>query len=246
MDKHPPLLGKHGRNDVLAEVVGAVLLRLILNQLLAQAFPGEDIDPHRSQGAFGMLRFLLKFYNPVVFIDIHDAKTRRLLKRDVEHRDGAVGAGLLVAFQHLGVVHPVDMVPGKDRHILWVVAVDEADVLIDSVRGSGIPVGAAALLVGGQNMYPSMITVQIPGLSAPDIIVELQRLVLGENSHRIDAGIDAVGKGKVNDAVFPAVGDGRFGQILSQRVEAASLSARQQHCQPFLLVCHCLASKEFY
>lgn len=62
-------------------------------------------------------------------------------------------------------------------------------------------------------MYPSVHTVQIPWLSIANIIIELQRLILGENTDGIDAGIHAIGERKVNDTVFSTIGHGRLGDI---------------------------------
>ena len=75
--------------------------------------------------------------------------------------------------------------------------------------------------------------VQIPGLAAADVAVQLQGTVLGQHAHGVDAGIGAVGQRKVNDAVFAAEGDRRFRHFTGQDVQSAALAACQQHGDTF-------------
>ena len=50
---------------------------------------------------------------------------------------------LLVEFQHLGVVHFIDMVARQDQHVLGVVAFNEVDVLVNGVGSALVPVGTS-------------------------------------------------------------------------------------------------------
>ena len=75
-----------------------------------------------------------------------------------------------------------------------------------------------------------MEAVQIPGLAGANVAVELQRLVLGEDAHGVDAGVGAVGQGEVNDAVLAAEGYGGLGHIAGQHIQAAALPPCQEHC----------------
>ena len=84
-------------------------------------------------------------------------------------------------------------------------------------------------LVGRQNLGAGMGLIQTPGLTVSDVLVELQGLVLGEDTYGVDTGIDAVGKGKINDAVLAAEGDGRLGGFLRQNLQTAALATGQQH-----------------
>ena len=56
-------------------------------------------------------------------------------------------------------------------------------------------------------MYSPIETVQIPGLSVPDIFIQHQRLVLRQNADCINSGVDTVGKRKIDDPIFPAKRD---------------------------------------
>ena len=60
----------------------------------------------------------------------------------------------------------------------------------------------------------------------------------GQNTDRINTGVDTVGKGKINDAVLTAEGDCGFGCFGSQRVKSRALAACQQHCDTFFFLEH--------
>ena len=59
-------------------------------------------------------------------------------------------------------------------------------------------------------MNASVETVQIPGLAVADVFIQHQRLVLGQNSHGIYAGIDTVGEREINDTIFAPKGTAGF------------------------------------
>ena len=74
-----------------------------------------------------------------------------------------------------------------------------------------------------------MALVQAPGLAVADVLVQLQGLILGQDTHGIDPGVYAVTQGKVNDPVFAAEGDGGLGGLLRQNLQTAALAAGQKH-----------------
>ena len=73
-----------------------------------------------------------------------------------------------------------------------IITINEGNVLIDGVGGALVPVRSARLLIRRQNMDAAVQAVQIPGLAIADVLVEHKRLILGQDAHRINAGIDAV------------------------------------------------------
>ncbi len=136
--------------------------------------------------------------------------------------------------QQSGIIHFIDMVAAEDENIIGPVRIDKIHVLIDGVGRALVPRTAVPLLdVWGQDMHPAIGAVQVPRLSVSDIAVELQRTVLGEHAHGVDARVDAVGQGKIDDAEFASEGDGGLGHMAGKHVEAASLTARQQHGHTF-------------
>ena len=116
-----------------------------------------------------------------------------------------------------------------------IVEIQKAHVLIDGVGRPLEPAGACRGLVGRQDVNAAVGEVQVPGLAAADITVELQGPVLGQHTHGIDAGVGAVGQGKIYDPVLAAEGHGGLCHLLRQHPEAAALTSRQQHGHAFLL-----------
>src|SRR5262249_33928179 len=87
------------------------------------------------------------------------------------------------------------------------------------------PVGISAALVRLQNLDATReAAVQVPGLAAPDMIVEAVRAVLGEDHNVENIGINAVTQSKVNNSVLPSKRDGRLGSFGSQRGKSGSLA----------------------
>ena len=209
--RHPLTVGQHGGDDVLAEVVGGLLVGLIGDEVLPQLLPVEDVDAHGGQVALGLFGLLLELVDHVVFVHVHDAEPGRLLHGDLHDRDGAGGVHGLVVLQHLLIVHLIDVVAGQDEDVVGVVQGDKADVLIDGVGGTLVPGALVPLLhIGGQDVDAAVGPVQIPGLAGADIAVQLQRAVLGQHTHGINAGVDTVTQGEVDDAVLAPEGDGGF------------------------------------
>ena len=175
----------------------------------------------------------LELRNGIPVIYIHNAEAACLLPGDLHNGDGTVGPGLLMAAEHPGVVHFIDMVAGEDGHIVRVIQVYEADILIDGIGGALVPPGPGIALIGGQDMYAAVHAVQLPGLAAADVAVQLQGTVLGQHTHGVNAGVGTVGQGKVDDAELPSKGDGRLGHIPGEDIEPAALAPGQQHGDTF-------------
>ena len=120
--------------------------------------------------------------------------------------------------EHLVVIHLVDVVAGEDHHILRV-----------------IPLAALGFHVRRKHKHAAVEQIQAPRLTRADVAVELQRLILRKHADHVDAGIGAVGEGEVDDSVFAAKGNRRFGDHFGEQTQPASLSTSEQHGDaPFL------------
>ncbi len=84
-------------------------------------------------------------------------------------------------------------------------------------------------LVGRQHLGTAVGLIQVPGLAVANVLIELQRLILGQNAHGIDAGVHTVGQGKIDNAVFSAEGHSRLGGLFRQNLQATALATGQQH-----------------
>src|SRR5205807_7958809 len=138
-----------------------------------------------------------------------------------------VGRGVLVLLHHLAVVHLVDVVAGKNEDVFGLLRADGVNILVYGVGRPLIPLIADPL---HRRQHFDEIA-QFAGDDIPafaDVPVEGKSLVLGEDVNAPQIGVDAVGKGDVNDAVDAAKGDCGLGPIASERVETFSGATGQQ------------------
>ena len=228
--EHAPAIPQHGGDDVFAEVVLRAFLPVIPHQELPQHRPGKNINSHGSLVALGLPRLFLKFHNAVVRVRVHDAEAVRFFHGNLQNGNGRVCLFFLMVTEHGRIIHFINVVAGKDEHIIRVVPLDEADVLADGVCRAGIPFAAAALHIGREDVNAAGVAVKVPCAAVAEISVQLKRLVLGEHTHGVHPGIDAVGQREVNDAVFAPEGNRRLCRAVREHAKARTLSAGKQHC----------------
>ena len=134
---------------------------------------------------FGGLLF--EFIDAAVLIGIHDTEAARLLDRHIDNGDGGGSVHLLVVVEHGAIVHLIDVVAGEDEHIVGIIAVDEVEVLVDGIGRALVPVGGLAALIRRQHHDTAAHAVKVPRLAVADILIEHQRLILGQYADGIDA-----------------------------------------------------------
>src|SRR6266542_2685276 len=96
-------------------------------------------------------------------------------------------------------------------------------VLVHGVGGAAVPVGAFAAQIGLQQAYAAAHAVEVPWPTDADVVVQAVGSVLREDRDAIDAGVDAVRQGEVDDAVLACEGNGWLRAL------------RREHTQPFAL-----------
>ena len=156
-------------------------------------------------------------------------KRETSLRLDGERGEGDVGAGVLMLAKHLAVVHFVDVIAGENEDVLGLLGADGIDVLVDGVGGAHVPVGADALH-GGQDLDElAELLGDDAGPAFADVAIERESFVLGEDVNAAEIGVDAVGKGDIDDAVLPAKRNGWFGAVAREREKAFACAARQKY-----------------
>ena len=172
------------RDDVLAEVVLAVLPRRIFLERAFQHVGAEDVNAHRRERRVGRarrgrrpLRLLLEADHPIGFVDADDAEARRIRDRHLDGGNRRLGALLLMEPQHLRVVHLVDVVAGQDDDVARRFTGDRIEVLVDRIRRAEIPVLVDTLLRRQDfDEFAELFGDDAPSHS--DMPVERRRLVL--------------------------------------------------------------------
>ena len=127
------------------------------------------------------------------------------------------------------------MVAREDKHIVGVVHIHKTNVLEDGVGRALVPRSAVRTLIRRQDMYAAVGTVKVPRLAGADVAVELQRAILRQHAHGVDAGIGTVRKRKIDDAELAAERHGGLRHVLREHIEPAALPAGKQHGDTFFL-----------
>ncbi len=140
---------------------------------------------------------------------------------------------------HAAVVHLVDVVAREHDDVVGREAVDEVDVLVDRIGRASIPASHIPhARVGLEHVDAAGWRVEVPRRTCANVAIEDEGLVLRENAHHPDAGVCAVRKRKVDDAVLATVGYRGFGSKACEHAEPAALSACQYHGDAFLVLVH--------
>ena len=214
-------------------------------QALLQDVHVEDIDAHGGQVALvPILGFFEELDDPLLLVHLHDAEAAGLLDGHGHDADGEVRALGQVVVDHRAVIHLVDVVTRKNHYRVGPVFADEVQVLVDGIGRAGIPVLPFARLVGLQEPHAAPRTVQIPRLADADVIVEAVGTVLRQHTDRINATVDAVAQGEIDDTEFARKGHRGLGAFFGQYGEPCALTACQDHsdCSHSVRLMVCVSS----
>jgi len=147
-----PAGSNHARNDVSAEVVRSILLR-IGDQFFTKTLGAKQIDSHRGEGFrriagnVGRIRGLfLEFFDREILVDAHDAEALAFFYRNVQGADDDVRVLGNEPMKHFHVVHFINVIPGEDEDVFRLIGVEQEQVLIHGVRGAPVPFLADPLL----------------------------------------------------------------------------------------------------
>ena len=149
-----------------------------------------------------------------------------------DHAGGQAQAAAVpgVEVQQFAVVHAVDVVAREDQHPLGLAPFQQVDVLVDRVGGALVPLLADPVL--GRDAVEELVRLVAEDVPAAlQVLVQGERLVLGQHVDLPQVAVDAVAEGEIDDAVGAAEGHGRLGTVLGQRIEALPLAPGQDQGQ---------------
>ena len=231
-------LGDERRHDVAAHVVLRALQRGVGVDGVHEHVGVEDVVAHAREDlvggvgqAVGVGRLLEEGADlgRLVGLDVDDAELVVIGDRLPDGSHGHAGAGLDVLLDHLGEVHPVDVVGADDDDDVGLLVGDRVEALEDRVGTALVPGLVDALLgrdgcdvVAEHRRHP-------PG--AGDVPVEAVRLVLGEHDDLEVAGVDDVGQREVDQPVDASERDRRLGAVRRERHQPLPLPAREHDDQ---------------
>jgi len=173
-----------------------------------------------------MSRLFDEVRNPKIFIHMDDAESMGIFDRDIDRAHYGIGALGEQPMEHLHIVHLVDMVTGQDEYIVRLFGVEQKQVLIDRVSGPLVPFFADPLL--GRNRGDEFSELGIQDIPAcADVAVERVGFVLDEDSDFSKPRVEAIAERKIDNTIFPAEGNRRFGPMLSEGLKTLAFSASQ-------------------
>jgi len=196
-------------------------------EALGEGVEVKNVDAHVGQGAGRLFGLLQELRHPAVFIGQHNAEAAGFLGQHVHHGNGQVGAALFVLAQHRPVVHLVDVIARQDEHRFGPALAQIIQVLEHRVGRAAVPVLVAAALIGLEQAHAPAAAVEIPRPADADVVVERAGQVLRQDADVVDAGVDAVGQGEVNDAKAAGERHGRLGALLREHAQAGAGAAGQ-------------------
>src|SRR5699024_4108499 len=165
----------------------------ICNQKFPKSLPIKYVDTHRSKIALRVFGFLLKLDDLAGLIGVHDTEPACLPDGYLDDGDGCFGILSLMLGQHLGIIHLVDMVAGKDQKVIGTVIVNKVNVLGNSICGSAVNIQIGiCFFTGRQNKNTAVLRVQSPTSSDGYIAVQKDGFILCEYADNIDTAVGAV------------------------------------------------------
>jgi len=240
--------GHEGGDDVATHVVPAPGEIVVAGHGVDEDVGGEDVVAHAGEDlvravreSLGVRRLLAEGRDlcRVLVVDLDDSELVGHVDRLADGRHGHARARLDVLVDHLGEVHPVDVVSAHDDDDVRLLVGDGVEALVDRVGAAEVPVLVDPLLgrngchvVAEHRRHP-------PGLG--DMAVQAVRLVLREHDDLEVTGVHDVGEREVDEAIDPAERHRRLGAVARQRHQPLSLPTGQDDCEHLrstAAVCH--------
>ena len=199
------------RNQMFSEIQSRLLG--ICQKRFLKRLPVKYVNTHRRQIAAGIRRFLLEIRNSAAFVGNHDAEALCFLHGNRHYCDSHLSAVLLVEVKHHLIIHLINMIAGKNQHILRVVRLHIGNILIYRIRRAGVPLAIGAFLIGRQYRNAADVPVKIPGNTDTDMRIQSERLILRKHANRVNAGINAVTQREIYDPVLTSKRYSRLGHL---------------------------------
>ncbi len=139
--------------------------------------------------------------------------------RDGDGGDGQVGIGLGMLLDDGPEIHAIQLIAAEDQEIVEIVVQEMDQVFADGIGGALIPGGVGEGLLRGEDFDEAAgEMVELIGLR--NMAVERGGVELGQQINASQAGIDAIGDGNVDQAVFAGERHGGFGAFLGEGKQA--------------------------
>ena len=137
---------------------------------------------------------------------------------------------------HLHRIHAVDVVGTEHDDVVGALVVHEVEALEDRVRAARVPAGSQPLLRRNRGHVVAHQRGHPPGLG--DVTVQAVRLVLGQNAHSPEPGVDEIREDEIDQPVGPAERDCGLRSVGRQRHQSLALATSEDHRQDMRVRTH--------
>ena len=162
----------------------------------------------------GLGILLVEADDTVVVVGFNNAKLMGMAFVYGQGGDSAGRVQMPVKLHHVRDVHPIDVVGTKNGDYVRVGLFNQVDVLVDGVSGPLIP-GFADRPHLRRHRNDELALQQASHLPAfAQVLQKTLAAELGQHVDRMDPRVDEIAENEVNNAIFAAKGDGRFGPFL--------------------------------
>ena len=163
-------------------------------------------------------------------VEPHDAQARHLVCGGTGSTAMVTSASLSGASATVAKVHAVELIAGQDQHVAARVLLDVADVLAHGVGGALVPVGGLVGLLGGQDLDEAPAErVELVGVG--DVPVQADAEKLRQHVDAVEAAVDAVADGDVDEPILAGDGHGRLAAQHGEGIQAGAAAAAQDQAQ---------------
>src|SRR4051812_2724246 len=131
---------------------------------------------------------------------------------------------------HAAVVHAVHVVARENQHDFIPIRRYKGKVLVDGVGCARVPVRIpTATLEGLKQTHTAVTTVEVPGTTDADVVVQGMRAILSKYGDVVETGVNAVAEREIDDSILAAERNGGLGPLPGQNRKALPLATGQDN-----------------
>ncbi len=147
-------------------------------------------------------------------------------------------------FQHLGVIHVIELVAAEDQNVFAILFVEVSQILADGVGGTFVPFGPTLHgLLSSQKLDKSAAEVIEP-IRLANVLVKRNAEELGHHVDLIDTAVQAVADRNIDQSIFAGQRNGRFRSDFCERIKAGSSTTTENQRNYLPHVVHCKTSSK--
>ena len=164
-------------------------------------------------------------------ISVHQAETLGLSSIHRQGTDAHISAAGDVVIHEGAVVHPVELVAGKDQVVVHIPLLKQPLVFAHRIGGAFKPARALGGLLRSQHLHETLAEAGGEVVALGEVPVEGGAVELRQHVHLVDAGVDAITDRNINQAILAGQRHSGLGAHLGERIEARAGSAAENDRQ---------------